>query len=297
MRYWNQLNRTHLFGFAFIALFLFSCSNQNTRVGEEPVARAFDKYLYKSDIAKIVPVEFSHSDSIAFIENYTEQWVKRQLLLSYAEFNIDEERLDFTQMIDDYKASLIIHEYQKQLLSSKVDTILSENQIQEYYTRNLSNFVLKAPLVKALYVRIQKGNSKVTEIRDLLQSASETAFENLVSLCYQYADRFDFFDDKWVSFNLIVQNIPGSPDDHEAFLRSGALMEISDEEYIHFLQVHEYKLAEETAPLEYVFDRIKDLVITERRMDYLKELEESIYRDAVEKNDFELFEEKQTNEE
>ncbi len=292
MRHWSRLNKLIYLWMISLMAVAVSCSEQTYKAGEIPVARAYDNYLYESTVAKIVPSGLSISDSLAFIKNYTDQWIKRQLLLKIAEFNLDQSKLDFTERIDDYKASLFIHEYEKQLVAEKVDTAVSQNQIEKYYRENLKDFVLSGPLVKALYVRIQKNNSKVEEIKNLLKSTKDDAFENLVTLCYQYADRFDFFDDQWVSFQLIVQNIPGSPEDLEAFLRTGSLMEIKDEEFVHFLQVHEYKLAYETAPIEYVYDRIKDLVLTQRRMDYLKNLEESVYQNAIEKKEFEVFEEK-----
>ncbi|MCK5822321.1 MAG: hypothetical protein KAH17_10545 [Bacteroidales bacterium] len=279
-------------GLLFVLLFAGSCQGTLDKSRQDPVARVFDNYLYAEDICLLLPDGCSNMDSTEFTQTYIDQWINKQLLLHHAEFNLDLDSLDFSHLIDDYRSSLLIHEYRKQLVLNKVDTTIASSQIEEYYTRNLKDFELSNPVVKALYIRIPKDNTKVESIRELLQSTNESSFEQLVSLSYQYADRFDFFEDEWVSFNLIIQKIPGSPDDYEAFLRSGALMEIEDENYIHFLQVHDYKLSNETAPLEYVRLRIRDLVLSERKMKYLKELEESVYQTAIQNNDFEIFDEK-----
>lgn len=288
----NQFNRLSIAGgIIFILLMLNSCLGKLDKNKENPLARVYDSYLFAEDISRMLPDGISEVDSIDFTKIYIDQWIDKQLLLRHAEYNLDVENLDFTHLIDDYRASLLIHEYRKQMILEKVDTLVGPVQIDEYYTRNLSEFRLSSPVVKALYIRIHEDNSKVEEIRNLLRSDDESSFEPLVNLCYQYADRFDFFGDEWVSFNLILQKIPGSPEDHDAFLRSGSLMELSDEEFVHFLQVHEYKLGNETAPIEYVRERIRDLVLSERKMKYLKELEESVYQTAIQKNDFEIFEE------
>lgn len=279
-------------GFLIILFFIESCQGSLDKARVNPVARVYDNYLYAEDICQLLPDGCSGTDSLEFTKSYIDQWINKQLLLRHAEFNLDLENLDFSRLIDDYRSSLLIHEYRKQLLLNKVDTIIESSLIEEYYTRNLKNFELSNPVVKALYIRIPKNNTKVEDIRRLLQSTNESSFEQLVSLSYQYADRFDFFEDEWVSFNLIMQKIPGSPDDQEAFLRSGAIMEIEDEVFVHFLQIHDYKLSNETAPIAYVRSRIRDLVLSERKMQFLKELEESVYQTAVQKNDFEIFDKK-----
>ncbi len=285
-------NRIITLGGLFLLLFLGSCQGEVDKSDETPVARAFNNYLLAGELRQMLPANCSSADSQLFSDTYIEQWIHRQLLLHHAEYNLDLENLDFAHLIEDYRASLIIHEYRKQLILEKVDTIVGSDQIEDYYTHNLRNFELSTPVVKALYIKIQKGNSKAAEIQELLQSTSESSFENLVTLGYQYADRFDFFEDKWISFNLIIQKIPDSPEDHEAFLRSGVLLKTEDEQFIHFLQIHDYKLSNETAPLDYVSDRIIDLVLSERKMQFIKELEQSVYQTAMQKNDFEIFDEK-----
>jgi len=289
----QKLNKAFASGsLLLILLVVGSCEGNLDKNRAKPVARVFDKYLYADDICQLLPKGCSSADSAEFTKTYIDQWVNKQLLLRHAEFNLNQENLDFSRLIEDYRSSLLIHEYRKQLLLNKVDTIINSSQIEEYYTRNLKNFELSGPVVKALYIRISKDNTKIENIKELLHSTDESSFEQLVTLCYQYADRFDFFEDKWVSLNTIIQKIPGSPDDQEAFLRSGALMEIEDEKFAHFLQINDYKLSNETAPLEYVRSRIRDLVLSERKMQFLKELEKSVYQTAVQKNDFEIFDEK-----
>ena len=279
-----------LSGLIFLTILTSGCGGSRSATDEAPVARVYQKYLYPSDLREIVPAELTGTDSINFVKQYVNQWVNRQLLLRQAEYNLSRNKVSYDQLIEDYRASLLIHEYQKMLLVEKTDTVISESEIESFYRRNLMEFQLAAPIVKALYIRIQKDNGKVPEIKRLLRSTSDASFENLVNLSYQYADRFDFFNDSWVSFQLITQNIPGSPEDQDAFLRSRSLMEVEDEQFIHLLQIHEYKLSGEIAPIEYVYDRIRDMIMTDRRQQLIEELNESVFQEAVEKNNFEIFE-------
>jgi len=256
---------------------------------EQAIARAHGKYLYPKDLVGIIPDGSSQQDSFNLAQNYIDQWIRKQLMLKHAEFNLKEQNKDFSALIEDYRASLLIHEYQKNMLMGKVDTIVTADQIEAYYEKNLPDFKLSNTLVKALYIRIAKTNSRVPEIRQLLTSSNVSAFETLVELSYQYADRFDFFEDKWISLNQILQKIPGSPEDPDGIVQSQSLLEIENGDFLHFLQIRDYILSGETAPIEYLNRRIRDMVLTKRKLDYLKDLEESVYLDAVQKNDFEIY--------
>ncbi len=287
----SQLKNRGLF-YVFIILVIssfFACNTTDKHKGYEPLARVYDKFLYSSDLNSILRDKTMGSDSAAIISSYVDQWVKKQLLLKRAEFNLEKENIDFTALIEDYRASLLIYEYKKQLLIEKVDTIVTQEHIEDYYTRNLQDFKLSGAIVKALYIRIDNNNNRVDEIRSLLRSKNESSFNKLVNLSYQYADRFDFFNDDWVSLSLIFKKIPDSPADENHFLTSSTLLEVEADGFIHFLQIHDYKLRGEIAPIEFVSDNIRDLVRNQRKIEYLSNLEKSIYQEALQKHDFEIF--------
>lgn len=265
------------------------CSDKGQTSAEKALARVGNIYLYPSDLASMIPQGMLAEDSASFVAAYLDQWVRRQLLLEQAEFNLDTDRPDFRHLIADYRASLLIHAYQEQLLAEKTDTAITQKEIAAYYQQNLSQFILTTPIVKALYIRMQKDNSRVSEIKNLIRSDTDQAFESLVNLSYQYADRFDFFDDRWVSFKRIIQSIPGSPGDPEEFLRSQSLLEVEDDASVHLLRIHDYQLTGETAPAEYVHDRIREMIITERRQLLLNELEENLYREAAGNQEFDIY--------
>ena len=77
-----------LFG---ILLSFAYCSDFKRKAGEEPIARAFDKYLYPSDIFEVVPSSISSSDSVIVARDFIEKWIKKQLLLNKAEINLTDE--------------------------------------------------------------------------------------------------------------------------------------------------------------------------------------------------------------
>ena len=113
---------------------LISCTQKNEVSNEKPVAKVFEEFLYPSDLKNIVPVGFSQKDSAALIKNFIEKWIQTQLVLKHAEKNLTTEQLNIEKEMKEYKKNLIIYNYQTELVHQKLDTIVSKEEIEKFYT-------------------------------------------------------------------------------------------------------------------------------------------------------------------
>ncbi len=93
----------------FLALVVAGCQPGGTDSRGVVIARVHDDYLYESDIRRLVPENLSRLDSIAFVRNYTDQWIKTRLMIRQAEKNLTDRQLNFDRQLEDYKNSLIHH--------------------------------------------------------------------------------------------------------------------------------------------------------------------------------------------
>jgi hypothetical protein len=84
--------------------------------------------------------------------------------------------------------------------------------------------------------------------------------------------------------------MPGTVQDPKLFLQRYKYLEAEDDRYFHFARIIDYMLPGMTAPLEFVNQEIRDVLLNKRKMDFLKQLEESIYNEAVIQNDVEVYE-------
>jgi len=184
----------------------------------------------------------------------------------------------------------LIYDYEKQLVREKVDTVVSNRQLEEYYNTNLHAFSLEHPIVKALYIRIDKSNSTIPEIRRLINSNRDQDFELLLNTGQREADRFDFFNDEWVSFPLIMEKIPGNPDDLDEYLQRNRLLESEDTDFIHFLLIRDYLVSGEKAPIEYINDQIRGLVLSKRKLEYIEQIEKDVIQEALSQQQIEIYE-------
>jgi hypothetical protein len=87
-----------------------------------------------------------------------------------------------------------------------------------------------------------------------------------------------------------MQKMPGTVQDPGQFLERYKYLEAEDNRYFHFARIIDFKLTGESAPLEYVKQEIRDVLLNKRKMEFLKQLEESIYNEAVIQNEVEVYE-------
>ena len=65
--------------------------------------------------------------------------------------------------------------------------------------------------------------------------------------------------------------------------------ETEDSMFHYFINIQDYKLKKELAPLSFVSANIRKIIITKRKIQFIKSVEESIYRDAESKNKFKIY--------
>ena len=59
--------------------------------------------------------------------------------------------------------------------------------------------------------------------------------------------------------------------------------------YLYFLKITQYKVQNDTSPLEFVRDDIQKIILNKRKVKLAKDLEEEIYENAVRNDGFEIY--------
>ena len=264
---------------------------RNSEPGEKkiPVAQVYDKYLYYTDIQNIIPSNIGREDSLELAQSYINTWVKNQLILKKAELNLTPEQLDIDKQIDAYRSSLLIYKYEDQMVRERLDTIVKDAEIEKYYNEYTSNFILDENLVKILYLKIPKSAPNIENVKVWYKSQDKEYIKKLDSYCYNYASKYDYFDDNWVSFSQIKKELPKKIDNEDELIRNNKYIEQNDEDFYYFAYIKEFKLAGSVAPLVYVKSRIKDIIINKRKIQFLANLENEIFNDAQDHGQFKIF--------
>ena len=267
-----------------------SCRNNKNNARRISVASAGDATLYLDQVSDLIQPGTPPADSAAIFQNYINKWAKRELLFQKAEENLTPEmRSEIENQLEESRINLIIYQYQRQMMLERMDTIVTDIEMENYYSANQESFVLSSNIVKALFIKLPSETPDIEKVRILVRSNEQTDLQKLETICYQFADKFDDFNEKWIPLNRISVELPDEIANEENFLRRTSFYETSDSTFIYIFSIRDYKLRSSVAPFEYVKDDIKRIIWNNRRIDFIRSLENGIYNDALKENNFKLF--------
>ncbi len=264
----------------FIVFTLSSCDELRKNKNEVPIVKVYDKSLYNSDIAAIIPKGVRPQDSLQLSKQYIYQWIKNQLLLKKAELNLTGEEKEVSREIEDYRTSLLIYKYKDKLIKQKLDTTLSEAEITAYYSKNKNNFKLQNTIVKAVYAKIPLVYSGLEKLRYWCDTNHQKT-KKLNSYCQKYATEFNQKKEQWIEIGELKRFFAGDARDVLSKAKKGQVIESKDESFYYLIYIIDKRDENEIAPLEYVTGRIKNILINKNKNLFLRNLEEQIYNNAI----------------
>jgi hypothetical protein len=271
-------------------LLLTGCNSKRNQIKRNAVAEVGSTILYYDEMPKLIQRGVNEADSVALIQNYINKWAKRQLLLQKAEDNLSPALKDqIDKQLQETRSNLVIYQYQQQMILEKLDTVLTDAELENYYTSNENSFVLTSNIVKALFIKLPLETPDLNKIRVLARSNDQKDLQKLESICYQFAEKFDDFNEDWIPMNRLTVELHTNIDNEENFLKKRTFLESSDSISTYLVSIRDYRLRSSLAPFEYVKDDIKRIILNTRRFEFIQSLENGIYNDALKKSSFKIY--------
>lgn len=277
------------FLYFFITAFLFSSCSSNTDVEDYrvPVITVYSKTLYEEDISRQIPFDASVEDSVSIRNGYINSWIERQLLVNQAELNLPTKDQDVSDKLEKYRNDLLIFAYQNQLLMEKLDTNVSQTEIQEYYDNNQETFGLADYILKADYVKLDSADKNIYKVKKWLLSNSESNREKLDNYCYMHSSKYQF-DGDWMYLSQLLNEVPIVSYNKEKLLKNKKLIELYDNGMYYLVRIVDYKLKDGVSPLSMEQENIKRIILNNRKLEFLEKLSTDIYQNAKNQNKIEI---------
>ncbi|MBY0434985.1 MAG: peptidyl-prolyl cis-trans isomerase [Cyclobacteriaceae bacterium] len=261
-----------------------------TAPARKPVARVNDIYLYQDELIGIVDQKATPEDSIARVTAYINSWVRKQLIMGEAMERININEAEVERKVLDYRYSLIGYEYQNFYIQQHLDDSISEKEIEDYYQSHKDNFLLKQNIVRGTYIKVSKSAPRTGKLKDMIFSKKEKDQNELKSYCLSFSSAYYLSDSAWLEFDKLVVNSPMAEIPNKVqFLKTNPYYETSDDSFLYFLKVDEYKISDNVSPLEFVKEDIRNILLNKRKVELAKLLEDEVYENAVKQKDFEIF--------
>jgi len=275
----------------FFLVLVVSCNRVQNESDRLAVAKAGDRVLYFDQIpSTLVMPGMSGTDSISAVQSYIRRWSRKELMALRAEENLTAEYKDeVNRQLGEMRNNLLIYQYQQQMIIQKMDTVVTDNELQDYYVSNLNTFSLTTNLVKALFIKLPETTPDIGKVRKLYRSSIPDEIRELEDYCAQFALRYDDYDDAWIPFTHLLMELPLESENQEEWLARNSAVELKDDKFTYFIAIREYKLRNSVAPFEYIRGQVKTIILNNRRNAFLQKLEDGIYNEAVRNNSLKIF--------
>jgi hypothetical protein len=294
MVFWKKSEKTltmnKITNILIIIMLLTACKNKTEQIKRVMVARVGEFVLYFDEIPKLLQKGNSPEDSTAFVQNYINKWAKKELIFIKAEQNLTPEfKNEIEKQMEETRTSLVIYQYQRQMMLEKLDTTMTDEEIENYYATNEKKFNLNSNIVKALFIKLPVETPELNKIRSWARSNEQKDMQQLESYCYQFAEKFDDFNEDWVTMDKLSIELPHDIVNQEDFLKRYTWYETSDSSSVYMISLKDYRLRNSLAPFDYVRNDIKSIILNSRRFEFLQSLENGIYNEALKENTFKLY--------
>jgi hypothetical protein len=263
---------------------------KNSNSGGDKIARVGDKILYKSDLKDLFQPNMSKDDSLKILNNFIESWARKQIILQKATFNLSSEQEDeLEKMVKNYKEDLYINSYKAELVIQNIDSVIDNKTINEFYTANNSIFNLNEDILRYRMISFQSNDKKAASMKELFKKNDSISSSKLITGDYLYLS-IQMNDSTWIKYTDFLNKYPFSKNiDKENLLKSNQALEYKEGKITHYIYVKSALQRGQTAPIQFISDDIVKMIIHQKKLKYLQDLENKLIQEAIQNNTYEKY--------
>lgn len=267
-----------LFGTA--ALFSMCCfsSCKYFSKGVEPIVELNGKPLYEDDVKSVLSADMSYEDSVKSIDNYIRNWAVDELLYQKAEENITETG-EVDLLVEKYRKSLMIYEYQQQLIREKLSNPIKESDLVDFYNNNPDLYTAHETLFNGIFITMPVKSQAKSEVNALLKYA-DINISAIEPIATKYSLKVKYFDSEWTPI-AAVQRLGMSDISRTHSFDHKNHFESTDEENVYILIVQDHIRVGDRQPFIYVKERIENMMIEQKKANFLRKLADDAYNEAI----------------
>ena len=285
-------NSLHLLTAVFFLMLLLpvSCNVASSLVHDDQVvAKVGREQLYRSELERMIPGMVTPDDSARLARRYINLWAAERLYMKVAEEQLSKSEIDVSEELESYRRSLVRYRYEQRYLNDRLDTLISDRQISDYYEAHEADFALREPLMKIRFVDIMKDSPDLDEILALMSSDGHGDLVRADSLARVSALRYFDNSGSWMSASDLARYFG---------ISASEMLDAMDEDMIiiepenrgDILAAYVCDMVESgTAPLEYCTPVIRDIILSNRKHELLAALERDLLDEALDSKQFVIF--------
>ncbi|MDD2283807.1 MAG: hypothetical protein PHQ11_00190 [Paludibacter sp.] len=259
---------------------LIGCDVKSPDQTRIPLLEVEGKFLYLDQVQGIIPPNITGADSIQIADGYIRKWVTDVLLYEHAKRNVTN-KAEIERLLDDYRKSLTIHQYQQNLLQQRLPQQPSDEELFTFYQNFSEQFVLREDMLKGILLVLPVGAPKLNDVRHWVQSGDNKSLEQIEKYSLQHGLSYDYFADRWMPLNEILKKMPVQSPNLNETLGTGKYVEVSDSLKHYMLNVDSVKRVGQIEPFETAKEKISNIILNKLKSDFIVNFEDELYQDAI----------------
>lgn len=259
--------------------------SQEVIEGDILLAKVYNKPLYLSELDGMIPRTASASDSTLIVNAFTDRWVKENLMLYEAERNMPKD-LDIDELVRDYRASLILHNYEKQVSESELDSVITNEELMEYYNNYKSHFQLETSIKRCRFIKLSENAPNLDNVEEWWDSEEEEDWSTLTEYCKKNAIVYQLEDSIWLTNTELEVDFPKSI---ISSLKEGTKLEKEKDGYAYFIEVMEIQSKNTDPPVAYIRTHASNFILHNRKVGLIDKKREELFQDAERKGHVKYF--------
>ena len=271
----------------FLSMFS-ACTPVEERAEDDILlATVHNKNLYVSDMPGMFPDGTGSEDSVMIIENYVRRWVRDAVLMHEAEQNVPQD-LNIDKLVRDYRASLIRHNYEEYLVTEMLDSVVTEQELVEFYEKSKEQFQLEAAVMRCFFLKIPTGLPDAERVRQWWEGSTEQDVKFLQSWASSNAKVSYLNDSLWYKVSEIAAYLPkGTLNEGNVVAKRDFRQK--DGEYDYYFKMLELVKRKEIPPLSYVEGQARKYILHRRQTKLLEDLKEQMFEKEMRDNNVRVF--------
>ena len=239
-------------------------------------------FLYLEEMQQQLPYGLSGGDSIKFVQEFVQKWVEEQVLYEKAEHNVRGDE-SIERMVNDYRRTLVMNNYERRLLQQKVSEELPEEELLQYYENNKQLFILEESVVKGVFIKVPLNSPGLKDLKKWYKDSSDEALEQMEAYAFRHAVIYEYFYEHWLPISelegKVVINLAELSDNFD----KQRDIEAKDDEFCYLLHIEEYVAKGEVKPYDLARHEIVDLLANYRKVELMNKVKQDLYNESVEK--------------
>ncbi len=256
--------------------FSFFACKQKVEESKTLLVKVAGEKLYLEDFQEMIPPNSSPTDSAEIVNHHVDKWIKEALFINEARKQINKSEID--ALVEDYRNSLLSHNYETYLIENNLDTLINESEVNEYYEENRADFILAEPAYLMYMIKIP-----YEEKSEFVERWKADSWDEIEKKCMENQYWCHLKDSIWVTSKSLDGYLPKSIAEEVKFSK-GFYKSAKRDSMYYMVEVKDKLKPGEEAPRTVVQRQIEKLILHKRTRSLLQNEKVKLYEEAISKS-------------